>query len=85
MGGNARTLIADPGRSFMKVVAHAETGEILGAHLMCLGSTDMISQISEAMASHLTVGQLLLAMRPHPTFEEALTEALTDLAAKLAR
>ncbi len=85
MGGNARTLIADPGRSFMKVVAHAETGEILGAHLMCLGSTDMISQISEAMANHLTVGQLLLAMRPHPTFEEALTEALTDLAAKLAR
>ncbi len=85
MGGNARTLIVDPGRSFMKIVAHAETGEILGAHLMCPNSTDMISQISEAMANHMTVSQLLLAMRPHPTFEEALTEALADLQAKLEK
>ncbi|MBE6990781.1 MAG: dihydrolipoyl dehydrogenase [Ruminococcaceae bacterium] len=85
MGGNARTLIADPGRSFMKVVAHAETGEILGAQLMCLGSTDMISQLSQAMANHMTVRQLLLAMRPHPTFEEALADALQDLAAKLEK
>lgn len=84
MFGNARTLIADPGRSFMKVVAHAETGEILGAQLMCEHSTDMISQFSEAMANHLTVNQMLLAMRPHPTFEEAITEALEDLQSKLA-
>jgi dihydrolipoamide dehydrogenase len=85
MGGNARTLIADPGRSFMKIVAHARSGEILGAHLMCPNSTDMISQLSEAMANHMTAGQLLRAMRPHPTFEEALTEALLDLCAKLEK
>lgn len=83
MGGNARTLIADPGRSFMKVVARSDNGQIIGAQLMCLGSTDMISQISEAMANHMTAQQLLLAMRPHPTFEEALSEALTDLVNKL--
>lgn len=85
LGGNARTLIEDPGRSFMKVLAHAETGEILGAQLMCLGAPDMISQISEAIANHMTPRQLLLAMRPHPTFEEALSEALEDLASKLER
>ena len=68
----------------MKVVAHAETGEILGAQLMCEHSTDMISQFSEAMANHLTANQMLLAMRPHPTFEEAMTEALEDLQSKLA-
>jgi len=81
---NARTLIADPGRSFMKFVAHAETREILGAQLMCEHSTDMISQISQAMVNHLTVEQLLMVMRPHPTFEEAMTEALEDLQSKLA-
>ena len=85
MGGNARTLIEDPGRSFMKVLAHSDTGEILGAQLMCLGAPDMISQISEAIANHMTPRQLLLAMRPHPTFEEALSEALEDLASKLER
>ena len=83
MGGNARTLIANTGRAFMKVVAHAETHEILGAQLMCEHSTDMISQISQAMANHQTAEQLLLAMRPHPTFEEALSEALEDLCRKL--
>jgi len=85
MGGNARTLIADPGRSFMKVVAHAETGEILGAQLMCPNATDMISQLGEAIANRMTAAQLLRAMRPHPTFEEALSEALHDLCDKLNR
>lgn len=85
MGANARTLIADPGRSFMKVVANAETGELLGAQLMCPNATDMISQLGEAIANHMTAEQLLRAMRPHPTFEEALSDALTDLCAKLAK
>ena len=85
MGGNARTLIANSGRAFMKVVAHAETHEVLGAQLMCEHSTDMISQISQAMVNHMTAEQLLLAMRPHPTFEEALSEALEDLCKKLAQ
>lgn len=84
MFSNARILITEPGRSFMKVVANAETREIVGAQLMCEHSTDMISQIAEAMANHLTVDQLLLAMRPHPTYEEALTEALEDLQNKLS-
>ncbi len=85
LGGNARTLIEDPGRSFMKVLAHAETGEILGAQLMCQSAPDMISQISQAIANHMTPRQLLLAMRPHPSFEEALSEALEDLANKLEK
>ena len=67
----------------MKVVAHAESHMILGAMLMCEHATDMISQIAQAMANQMTAEQLLLAMRPHPTFEEALSEALEDLVAKL--
>ena len=85
LGGNARTLIEDSGRSFMKVLAHSETGEILGAQLMCPNAPDMISQISQAIANRMTPRQLLLAMRPHPSFEEALTEALEDLANKLEK
>lgn len=81
---NARTMISDPGRCFMKIVANGKTHEIIGAQLMCEHSTDMISQISQAMANHLTAEQLLLAMRPHPTYEEAMTDALKDLVRKLA-
>lgn len=80
---NARTIIEDPGRCFMKLVARTDTHEVIGAQLMCQHASDMISQISTAMVNHLTVEQLLSVMRPHPSFEEALSEAVEALAAKL--
>lgn len=83
MGANARTMIDDPGRCFMKVVGRVDTRQIVGAQLMCQHSTDMIDQLSQAVANGMTVEQLLRAMRPHPTFAEALGDALEDLAAKL--
>ena len=85
MGGNARTLVMNPGRSFMKLVAHAESGDLLGAQLMCPNASDMISQLGEAIANRMTPRQLLRAMRPHPTFEEALGDALGDLCSKLEK
>jgi len=39
----------------------------------------MISQLAQAIANGMTAAQMLRAMRPHPTFEEALTEALEAL------
>ena len=82
--GHARPVSGDPGRCFMKLVAHAETHEILGAALMCQHASDMISQISAAMVNQQTVEDLRRVMRPHPSFEEAMTEALDNLAGKLA-
>ena len=85
MYSNAKTLIESGDRAFMKVLSHAQTHEILGAQLMCEHATDMISQISSAIANHMTAEQLLKAMRPHPTFEETLSEALSDLVNHLLR
>ena len=81
---NARTIIEDPGRCFMKLVARKDTHEIVGAQLMCQHASDMISQLSAAMVNHLTAEQLLAVMRPHPSFEEALSEAVEALVSKLA-
>ena len=61
---NARTMIEDPGRCFMKIVADKASHEILGAQFMCQHASDMISQISEAMVNHLTAEQMLRTMRP---------------------
>lgn len=80
---NARTLISGTGRSFMKVIADKEDGRILGASLMCSHATEMISELSEAIDNGLTVSQMLRVIRPHPTFHEALTDALEDLDRKL--
>ena len=83
MFDNAKTLIADPGRCFMKFVANAETRELLGAQLMCEHSSDMIGGVSQALANRMTVEQFKLAMRPHPSFEETMTAALEELSEKL--
>lgn len=84
MFGNARTVIEEAERSFIKVVARTDSHQVVGAQMMCERSTDMISQLSQAIASKMTMEELLGVMRPHPTFEEALGDCLENLAAALS-
>ena len=49
------------------------------------GGTIASGMTEEGLAPELTPEQLLRAMRPHPSFEEALTDALEDLAEKLEK
>ena len=67
------------------VVADSGTGVILGAQLMCQRATDLISQFTAAVVNGLTAEQLRKVMRPHPTFDEGIGEALEDLEEKLGR
>ena len=83
MFSNGRTVIVNGDRGFMKVLAHAETRRILGVQMMGVNVSDMIGEFGEAIANGLTPEDLLAAMRPHPTFEEAMSDALRDLSAKL--
>ncbi len=83
LSANARTVIVDGDRAFMKVVARTDDHRLVGAQLMCRNSTDMISELSQAIANRMRVEQLLRAMRPHPTFEESLKDALENVLAKL--
>ena len=80
MFSNARTIIAGGDRGYMKLLANEQTGSLIGAQLMCERASDMIGELSQAIANKQKPHDLLKAMRPHPTFEEALTEALTNLA-----
>ena len=79
MFSNARTIIANGDRGFMKLVMNAETGTLIGAQLMCERASDIIGELSQAIADKQKPHDLLKAMRPHPTFEEALSEALSAL------
>lgn len=79
MFSNARTIISGGDRGFMKLVADAKNGTLIGAQLMCERASDMIGQLSQAIANKEKPHDLLKAMRPHPTFEEALTQALNAL------
>ena len=83
MFSNGKTVIRDGERAFMKVVADKATHVIVGAQFMCEHATDMISEIATAIVNGLTVEQMLKVLRPHPTFEEGVHDALEDVLAKL--
>ena len=85
MGGNGRTLIAGGKRGFLKLVFHAQTHALLGACLYCCRATDLISELTLAVTLGLTAEQLLRPVRPHPTFSEAVTEAVEAGLAALTR
>ncbi len=79
MSANGKSLISKEERGFIKVVAREETGEILGAQMMCARATDMIGEFVTAITNHMTVSQLLKGMRAHPTYNEGVGEALEEL------
>ncbi len=76
---NGKSLISKEERGFIRIIAHADTNEILGAQMMCARATDMIGEMSTAIANKLTPAQMLKGMRAHPTYNEALGEALEEL------
>ncbi|UQT50288.1 FAD-dependent oxidoreductase [Flavonifractor plautii] len=47
-----------------------------GAQLCCYRATDLISELALAVTLELTAEQLLRPVRPHPTFAEAISEAV---------
>ena len=79
MAANGKTLIEGTDRGFIKVVCDAETDILLGAQLMCARATDLVSEFTQAIVNRLTAQQMRRVIRPHPTFSEAVTEALEDL------
>jgi len=80
MNANGKTVITGQDRGFIKLIFDAETKKIIGAHLMCARATDLISELTTAIVNGLTVEQLVSVIRPHPTFTEAVTEAVENAA-----
>ena len=76
---NARTLIGSTDRGFIKITADKNTKKILGAELMCERASDMVGELALAINSGVTVSELEGSTRAHPTFYEAVTEALSKL------
>ncbi|MFC1642525.1 dihydrolipoyl dehydrogenase [Myxococcota bacterium] len=60
---------------FVKVVSDAETGRVLGVHIVGSGASDLIGEAGLALELGATVQDLALTMHPHPTLTEALMEA----------
>ena len=79
MTGNGKSIIEQEKRGFIKLVFSAEEQVLLGAQLMCARATDMIGELTTAIANGLTAKQLASTIRAHPTFGEGIGEAVEDV------
>jgi dihydrolipoamide dehydrogenase len=68
--------IEDSTEGFVKIVADAQYGEILGVHMIGNTVTEMIAEAVAAMALEGTVDDLVHTMHAHPTLAEATHEAM---------
>ncbi len=83
MLSNARTLISTDERGFIKIVADRSGRTVAGAQLLCEHAGDIIPSLALAVDQKLTVDQMLETVFPHPSYAEAITDALTVLRDKL--
>jgi dihydrolipoamide dehydrogenase len=72
---NGKALALGEREGFVKIVADATTGEILGAHLVGPEVTELLPELVLARTWELTPEEVARAVHAHPTLSEALMEA----------
>ncbi|MDD2404718.1 MAG: dihydrolipoyl dehydrogenase [Victivallaceae bacterium] len=60
---------------FCKIIADAETDQVLGIHIIGPHATDLIAEAGPAMLLEITARELGRAIHAHPTLGEAMMEA----------
>jgi pyruvate/2-oxoglutarate dehydrogenase complex dihydrolipoamide dehydrogenase (E3) component len=73
-----KALVANMTKGFVKVLAHAETGEILGAAVVGAEGADLIHELIVAMHFRATCQQFLTIPHLHPTLSEIWLDAVEE-------
>lgn len=77
--GNGRALASGEPLGFVKVIADAKFGEILGVHIIGPTAAEIINEAAALMRMEITVNEVLKTIHGHPTFSEAFYEACADV------
>ncbi|HKB18913.1 MAG TPA: dihydrolipoyl dehydrogenase [Candidatus Dormibacteraeota bacterium] len=72
---SGRALTLGQSEGFVKVIADAASGQLLGAHIIGPRATDLIAEATLAVQHGLTLEQIDLTIHAHPTLPESLMEA----------
>ena len=75
MQASGKAVIEGDTTGFVKVIADAETDELLGVHMIGHDVTELIAESSTAMLLEATAWEVGSAVHPHPTLSEAMGEA----------
>lgn len=60
---------------FVKIVADARYGELLGMHVIGPRATEMVAEAGIGLATEATVEEIYGSIHPHPTLSESVMEA----------
>ena len=77
--GNSKATIVDSHDGFVKVVADAKYGEILGVHIIGPQATELIAEAVTAMELEGTVEDLMWTIHAHPTLAEAMLDGFSSV------
>jgi dihydrolipoamide dehydrogenase len=72
---NAKALINDNPRGFVKILSDPATGVVLGGSIVGRHAAELISVIALAVNANLTVIDIVESLLVHPTLAESLAEA----------
>ncbi|MBK7535108.1 MAG: dihydrolipoyl dehydrogenase [Myxococcales bacterium] len=73
-----KTMAAGEYPGFVKVIWHAETGALVGAHMIGPAVTDLIAELTLAKTTEVNMESLAYTIHAHPSFAEAVKEATED-------
>jgi len=73
--GNSKATILGNHDGFVKVVADAKYGEILGVHILGPQATELVAEAVAVMELEGTVEEMMFTMHAHPTLAESLLDA----------
>lgn len=71
---NGKAVSMNEPDGFVKIVAAAEDGKVLGMHIMGPHASDLIMEGVLAIKNKLTASQLAQSIHPHPSLAEAVME-----------
>ncbi len=75
---NGKAIALGEPEGMIKVVFDAQTGQLLGAHMIGAEVTELIQGYGVAMALETTEADLMHTIFPHPTLSEMMHEAVLD-------
>jgi len=79
MAANGRALAMNETTGMVKILADAETDEILGAHIYSANASDLLSECVVAMEFKGCAEDLARIVHAHPTLSEAVFEAAMNV------
>ncbi len=71
---NSKASIIGSHEGFVKVIADAKFGEILGVHIIGPQATELIAEAVTAMELEATVDEMMFTIHAHPTLAEAMLD-----------